>query len=105
MTENGKTLIQDEDSRDLDAVGYYVGINWAKGIMAMTPVPMSLGEFMDIKNIREPDDCIGPYHSKAAALVWQKRVADFFRKWSRQREKVDGVMNCTLMDLFKHNMI
>lgn len=105
MTDEKRPLIQDEDDRDMDAVGYYVGINWARGIMAMTPIPMSLGEFMDRKKIYDPNDCIGPYYSKAVAGEWQKRVADFFKKWAGQREKVDGVMNCTLVDLFKHNMI
>ena len=103
--EHNRFLIQDEDGRDRDSIGYYIGINWARGRMAMTPVPMSLGEFMDMKKIVDPNDCIGPYHSKAVALAWQERVSVFFRKWATQREGVSGMMNCTLMDLFKHNMI
>ena len=104
MTE---PIFEEEHGRDLDRVGHYVGVNWQRGLLAFNNVPMSLNEFMDAKGILDPGDCLGPFAVREEALAWRGKVAVFFQKYMKQRDKtgINAPMVATLMDLFERNMI
>ena len=102
----GIAIIGGDDNR-LKTVGHYVGVNWQTGQLSLTPLPVSLEQFMYAKDIRDANDCLGPFPEKSVAKMIQFRVANFFRQYAREREEKGqkAMRNVTLMDLFNEGQI
>jgi hypothetical protein len=83
--------------------GHFVGVHLQKGQVCFNSKPTTLEEFMDMKDITDTDDVIGPFKEPEPAVLFQKRVADFFIEWDRKGNRTLPVT--TLKDLWLHKMI
>jgi len=86
-------------------IGHFVGVNWKAGKVCTNSNVLMLEEFMAAKDITDPQDVMGPFESPERARAFQQRVANFFRRWERDRKTRDTVPAVTLMDLVHQNQI
>ena len=50
--------------------GYFIGVNWQRRVLSVNSQPMVLEDFMFDKDIKNPQDVIGPFtlHRNASQL-------------------------------------
>lgn len=81
-------------------IGLFVGVNWNAGKICMNKTPQLLEEFMDEKNIEDPQDVMGPFQDAILAEQFRNRVANFFRRWDKSGNK-EMIPAITLQGLVK----